>query len=212
MAEVKVLIRGYAKKLVNGWLASSSTALIIDKKIKVIADPGTNRSLLINKLKKEGLNLDDIDFVFMTHYHPDHNILMGIFKKAKILDDEVIYFKDKQYEHNKIIPGTTIKIISTPGHSGFHGSLLIPTYKGNIVFAGDLFWWSDEEKQETKHLNSLIKHKDIFAKDVDKLEKSRKKILKIADWVIPGHGKMFKVFKGQLIIKSKNWRWKIILS
>jgi len=32
----------------------------------------------------------------------------------------------------------------------------------------------------------------MFLADKDQLIESRKKILEIADWIIPGHGKMFK--------------------
>jgi len=38
-------------------------------------------------------------------------------------------------------------------------------------------------------------HEDEFATDIEKLKESRKKVLEIADWIIPGHGKMFKVNK-----------------
>jgi len=33
---------------------------------------------------------------------------------------------------------------------------------------------------------------DEMAWNQGKLEESRKKVLKIADWIIPGHGKMFR--------------------
>lgn len=191
MNTVKILIEGYAKKIPKGWLASSTTTLIISDGIKIIVDPGTNRSKLVSELRKIKLRTSDIDYIFMTHYHPDHNLLAGIFEKAKILDDELVYEKDSQIEHNKKIPGTDIYIISTPGHDQFHGSLVVPTEKGNIVVAGDVFWWSNEENQYTDKV-SLIAHKDPFLKDIKVLIQSRKKILEIADWIIPGHGKMFK--------------------
>jgi glyoxylase-like metal-dependent hydrolase (beta-lactamase superfamily II) len=40
-----------------------------------------------------------------------------------------------------------------------------------------------------------MNHRDPYVKDKEKLKESRKKILEIADYVIPGHGKMFKVEK-----------------
>lgn len=205
MAEVKVLIEGYAKEIKGGWLASSTTTLIkpsfalqtkgLRKGKKrgknILVDPGTNRKLLLKKLEKEGLKPEDIDFVFMTHYHPDHNLLTGIFIKAKVLDDEMIYENDKQTNHEGIIPETDIRIIKTPGHEKFHGSLVVLTDKGVVVVAGDVFWWADNEKQKTDK-TSLLSHKDPFIKDEEALLESRKKILAIADWVIPGHGRMFR--------------------
>lgn len=192
MAKVKVLIEGYAKEVKGGWLASSTTTLIKDSGKNILVDPGINRKLLLKKLKEEGLTPDDINFVFMTHYHPDHNLLTGIFIKAIVVDDSMFYQKDKQWDHQNIIPGTKIKILQTPGHEKFHGSLVVPTDKGIVVVAGDVFWWADEEEQKIDR-ESLLTHKDPFVKDKKALLESRKKLLEIADWIIPGHGKMFKV-------------------
>jgi glyoxylase-like metal-dependent hydrolase (beta-lactamase superfamily II) len=192
MNRVKVLIEGYAKEIKNGWLASSSTVLIESNNKKIIVDPGTNRELLLKKLDQEGLKPEDLNIVFMTHYHPDHNLLVGIFSEAMVLDDEMIYKNDKQWDHDKMIPGTDIKIIQTPGHDQFHGSLLVPSKEGNIVVAGDVFWWEDSEEQKTDR-ESLLSHKDPYVKNEKDLLESRKKLLEIADYIIPGHGKMFEV-------------------
>ncbi len=64
----------------------------------------------------------------------------------------------------------------------------VDTDKGKIVVSGDAITnerWADlKNKMESKH-NC----------DPEGLEKSRKKILQIADYIIPGHGPMFKVKK-----------------
>ena len=65
---------------------------------------------------------------------------------------------------------------------------------GRIVIAGDLFWWRDNEKQRTDY-HSLVYKKDPYAKNQTELIASRKKVLKLADYIIPGHGRMFKVNK-----------------
>lgn len=191
MNEVKVLIEGYAKEIKGGWLASSTTTLIRSDSKKIIVDPGTNRKLLLESLKKEDLVPDDIDFVFMTHCHPDHNLLTGIFVNATVIDDTMFYKDDKQWDHDKTIPELDIKIIQTPGHDQFHGSLVVPTNDGIVVVAGDVFWWDDSEKQITDR-KSLMEHTDPFMKDLKSLNKSRQEVLKIADYIIPGHGKIFK--------------------
>jgi len=41
----------------------------------------------------------------------------------------------------------------------------------------------------------LLEHKDPYVKDARALEESREKILNLADYIIPGHGEMFKVKK-----------------
>jgi glyoxylase-like metal-dependent hydrolase (beta-lactamase superfamily II) len=192
MNKVTVLIEGYAKQIKGGWLASSTTTLIESGEIKIIVDPGANRTLLLDKLKGEGFKVSDIDFVFMTHYHPDHNLLTGIFTEANALDDELIYEDDKQVEHDKKIPGTDIRIISTPGHDLFHSSLIVPTEKGSVIVAGDVFWWAESEEQKIDR-DSLINREDPFVKDKKALRESREKLLKLGDWIIPGHGRIFRV-------------------
>ena len=65
-------------------------------------------------------------------------------------------------------------------------AVLVKTPEGNVVVAGDAFpseEWTDLNMQPSPLLNL----------DVEKFNKSRKKILKKADYIIPGHGKMFKV-------------------
>lgn len=195
MTKVKVLIEGYAKKTKDGWLASSTTTLIEDNGKKIIADPGINKKLLLKKLQGEGLNPDNIDIVFMTHYHPDHVFLASIFEKAKILDGDTIYENDKEAGYENKVQGTNLEVILTPGHAHEHASLLVKTEKGKIIIAGDVFWWTDEEEQKTDNIQALISKKDPFTKDLQALKESREKVLKIADWVIPGHGKIFKVKK-----------------
>jgi glyoxylase-like metal-dependent hydrolase (beta-lactamase superfamily II) len=119
---------------------------------------------------------------------------MGIFTKATVIDDSMCYQDDKQWDHEGFIPNTNLKIIKTPGHDQFHSSLIVPTKEGNIIVAGDVFWWSDDEVQKTD-TKSLLNHTDPFEKNHQQLIDSRQQLLKIADWIIPGHGKMFKVEK-----------------
>lgn len=192
MSEVKILVEGYAKEGKDGWMASSSTVLIRDSGLNILVDPGVNKGLLLKALSKEGLKPDEIDLIFITHYHPDHVLNIGLFPEKDILDGNIIYRGDKEIKFSGKIPNTNIKVIETPGHAHEHACLLVKTEKGKIVIAGDVFWWTDEEEEKTD-FESLIKHKDSFVKDKEALTNSRKKILQIANYVIPGHGKMFKV-------------------
>jgi len=194
MAEVKVLIEGYAKKTKNGWFASPATVLIKDCGLKIIADPGSNKKLLLKRLAQEKLKPSDVDLIFLTHYHLDHSINIRLFPDCPILDGNEININDKILSYSGKIPKTNIKVIPTPGHAHEHSSLLVKTKKGNIVIAGDLFWWRTNEKQKTDY-DSLIEKEDPYVKNKTENENSRKKILEVADYIIPGHGKMFKVKK-----------------
>ena len=195
MVEVKVLVGGYAKEKDGNEFASSTTTLIKDNNLNIIIDPGMNRKLLLKSLKKESLTPKDINYVILTHNHSDHILLTGIFENAKILDDSDIYSFDGKIEsHKGKVPDTNIEIIKTPGHDPFHCSILVDTKKGIVAIAGDVFWWADNEEQKTDK-NSLMQHKDPYVKNEEELTKSRKLVLEKADYIIPGHGKMFKVKK-----------------
>lgn len=191
MVTVKVLIEGYAKKIKKGWVASSSTCLITTENKKIITDPGCNREKLLAALSKEGLTTDDIDYVFLSHCHPDHILLAGIFEKAKFItfDTNLMYDKDLMLEFDKHALGKEIEIIETPGHVLEHLSLLVNTPEGKIAIAGDVIWWTEGEKQVFA-LNQKD-HSSAKGMNMEKLIESRRRILEVADWIIPGHGVMF---------------------
>lgn len=194
MTRVRILIEGFAEEFDNFEQISPSVALIENDVIKIIVDPGFNREQLLNALEKENLKTEQIDFVILTHNHLDHCLLAGIFENAVVLDNS------DQYSQNGVIKrqtenmlGDDIQIVSTPGHDPFHCSVVIKTEDmGNAVIAGDIFWWLSNA-EPTKDYDTLLNLEDPYVKDEAKLIESRKKILEIADYIIPGHGKMFKV-------------------
>lgn len=194
MAEVKILIEGYCEKHKDNWIASSSTVLVMDSGLTILVDPGSNKKMLLKKLAQEKLKPKDIDLIFVTHYHLDHTLNIRLFPDCDVLDGNEINRDDKIFEYSGKIPGTNIQVIPTPGHAHEHSSLLVKTKKGNIVISGDLFWWLKSEKQENDY-KGLLKHYDAYVKNKKENEKSRRTILRIADYIIPGHGKMFKVNK-----------------
>ena len=125
--------------------------------------------------------------------HADHCLLAGIFENAVILDNGTMYSFDGRIEdHEGKVPGTDVKIIATPGHDKCHATVLVDTDKGKVAICGDVFWWTDNEKQITTR-EALLNHKDPYVKDKKALLASRKLVLSKADYVIPGHGRMFEV-------------------
>lgn len=87
-------------------------------------------------------------------------------------------------------------MIPTPGHTLDSVSLQVLTEKGVIVVAGDTF-----EKQEDLTDESIWI--DAGSQDSSKQRESRKRILDIADFVVPGHGAMFKVDKNLVTSNDK---------
>lgn len=193
MDKFVILIEGYAHKGSNGsYVASPSSTLVYSKGKKVLIDPGANPTLLVKRLKKIGLTTSDIDIVYLSHYHPDHFLGISLFHGKAIYDGTTIWKGDKEKSIKGKIPRTNIEIIKTPGHSPEHTSLLVETSElGKVCIAQDVFWWEDG-KQKSDTTDDLLSLVDPFATDVKALRKSRKKVLELADWIIPGHGKMFR--------------------
>ena len=192
---IKILIEGYAKKLEHGWVASSTVCLITSGNKRIITDPGCNREKLLNALEKEGLTTGGIDYVFLSHCHPDHTLLAGLFENAKSItyDSNLIYDNDSLTEFNAHSLGDEIEILQTPGHMLEHISLLVSTDDGKIAVAGDAIWWLEDEEQNFRM--DQPDHSQAKGMNMETLIESRKKLVGLADYIIPGHGRMFKVDK-----------------
>lgn len=187
MATVKIIKNGYFKWIGLGKAkASSNATLIKDNNKNILVDTGGigDEKKIIAGLKKEKLSPNKIDFVIITHYHPDHFACSYLFKNAIFFDAVSKYRKDEFGMRfiKKITPN--VKLIFTPGHTEESCTVLVKTKEGVVAVAGDLFWFSQRENI-----------KKGFSWNLEKLAKNRQKILKIADWIIPGHANMFKVNK-----------------
>lgn len=188
MATIKVLVEGFTNADSSSKGEPERTcptvSLVLDKNIVMVVDPGVldSQKILADALKKENIRIEDVNFVCITHSHIDHYRNIGMFPEAKTLE----YFGLWSGGEVKDLPeqlADDIKIIKTPGHDNTSITLLVKTEKGIVAICGDVFWKENSPK------------KDAYAQDQKELEKSRKKVLKMADWVIPGHGPMFKVVK-----------------
>jgi glyoxylase-like metal-dependent hydrolase (beta-lactamase superfamily II) len=187
---VKVLVLGYALKEKSGRYKASSAAVLVNSAGKtVLIDPGLYPKQLKAALVRENIKIDSIDIVTFSHSHQDH------IRNYKLFDKTRIYNPLKQYKkipEDLYVPGTKIKVIYTPGHMDKHVSFLLDTPDGRYAIAGDVFWWEDTEEQKTDKI-SLIEHVDPLAEDQALLQESRKKLLDFADYIVPGHGGVFKV-------------------
>ena len=187
MAEVKILVEGYTVEDSKSWGKEETRptiTLVKDDNITMIVDPGVleNQRILIERLKEEGLGVDDIDVVCITHSHVDHYRNIGMFPRAKTLEYGGVWEGGRIIGWNRRFTDN-IEIVRTPGHSYDGISLLVETSKGTLAIAGDVFWKENSPSD------------DPYANDKKELKQSRKKIIELADYVIPGHGKMFKTKK-----------------
>lgn len=187
MAEVKILLEGYTSADNNQSeeeKTQPTISLIRSKDIIMVIDPGVVKSqnILVEALKKEGIGVNDVNFVFLTHSHADHFRNIGMFPEAKLLEYFALWNNDIAEEWEEDFTDD-IKIIKTPGHNYTSLTLVADTDMGKIAVCGDVFWKENGPKN------------DPYANDTELLQESRKKVLEMADYIIPGHSGMFKVKK-----------------
>ena len=157
-----------------------------------------------DSLKMYNLGPDQIDFVVSTHGHSDHVGNNNLFLNATHVVGFSVSKGDEYYLHpfDKGVPfligeknsADKIEIIPTPGHTMDSVSLVVNTKDNKtVVIAGDLF----EKEADLKNHQVWI---DAGSEDKHLQEFHRIRMLDIADYIIPGHGPMFKVTDD--IIKS----------
>ncbi len=200
MATVKVLIKGHHSKNVENRPKIGSTVTLIRGRKNIIVDTGSflDNDLLINALAKENLTPEAIDMVVITHLDLDHIVNTYLFKNAKIF----CKFRGGEYPGQTHFPlegclertdllkkdliDKDVEIMLTPGHAEDMISVIVNTPEGKVVIAGDAIpgkEWIDLKRQPSELLT-----------DVEKFNKSREEIIEKADYIIPGHGDMFRVY------------------
>lgn len=202
MNKFQILVEGYAKPSKDGksFFASCTSTLIQNNDKNILVDPGADKAKLIDGLKQLDLKIQDIDILFLTHWHPDHFLNIQLFPNVDIIDSTTIWKNTGE----EIFPndgsvidriqGTDVKVIATPGHREEHVSLLFEDDdKGLICVAQDVFWWEDGDQPDSPTVEQLMNIEDPYLANSDELQKSRELVLNSGcKWIIPGHGTIFK--------------------
>jgi glyoxylase-like metal-dependent hydrolase (beta-lactamase superfamily II) len=195
MNTVKVLIDGYAHPNGDGsYTASPTTTLVESNGIKFLVDPGTSKDKLLAALKKENITENDLAFIYLSHYHIDHLLNIRLFPTLDVYDGEVCWSGDREIPHHGKLPGVDVEILKTSGHSSESTSLLVDTPEGKVCICADVFWWEDG-KQPAYTYEGYINTEDPYVENEQLLINSRILVLQRSDLIIPGHGRMFRVYK-----------------
>lgn len=192
MPELKLLLEGFHERTNEGFLLSSSVTLVKAEK-NILIDTGNFavRKELVSALERENLSCADIDALILTHMHMDHIANACLFENAVVYhksEDIRITYRNRPFmklnASSEICKG--VKIIDTPGHVDKHMAVLVEAPQGKIVIAGDAI-------ATRKLLDLQVKPSRCW--NIKLYDESRKQILKLADFVIVGHGGMLKVSK-----------------
>lgn len=201
MYEVIVLKEGYKICEGHGQQKACGSITLVKGPRNIIVDTGNpwDKDLILEGLKKHGLSLDKIEYAVCTHGHSDHVGNLNLFSNAiHIVSTDVcagdLYLR---HEFKQGIPyeiDDDIEVVSTPGHTGADVSVIVRnTDLGTVAVTGDLFECMEDLEDYTLWQES--------SENPELQQQNRLEILRFADWIVPGHGKMFKVpheYKQQL--------------
>jgi glyoxylase-like metal-dependent hydrolase (beta-lactamase superfamily II) len=175
-ASYAVLYTGYASPGV-----AATVGFVWDGDRRVVTDPGMvrYRSLILDPLGELGVAPEQVTDVVFSHHHPDHTLNAALFPAARFHDHWAIYQGDQWHwrdaEGYQLTPA--IKLIRTPGHTLEDITTLAGTPQGVVAFT---------------HLwNNATAVGDRHAVDLAGLHAGRRRVLAVADIIVPGHGAAF---------------------
>jgi len=164
------------------------------------------------RLSLQSLSFEDIMGVFITHWHADHFANLRLFPNAKIYcfnpDNEEYSSLAKRYQFEKLLPIISLndqdefagcQLFPTPGHTRLHCSLLANLRNFKVVIAGDAIV-----------SQSYYDHDKVWPYNAGQLSEAESKqamhkIIKVADYIIPGHGHPFQNYrKSPSSLRNKN--------
>lgn len=171
--------------------ASSTVTLVSIPKHNIIVDsgiPGEGESI-IKGLSAHGLSQNDINIVINTHLHGDHISNNALFENARF----IAHVKElpARLPNVLVIEGEyelsdNIRLIETPGHTPGSISVVVKNAENSktYVIAGDALPIKDNYVQ---WVPPGINYNPKIALA------SMKRIVELADFVIPGHDDMFEI-------------------
>ena len=215
--KIDLVFEGFPGKLSTGYMGWSSVVLIETKGVKILFDAAGagRRSEIRQRLQEFGTNADEIDILFLSHFHEDHVYNFDYFTNAKILlhakeaewveGDPDAWAVPKHlypaladtgrleliYEDKEIIPG--VSTLFTPGHTPGGMSLVLQAPQIPVtVVAGDA----------VKNLLELASGNVAMSWNNSISAESIAKIRAIAEVVIPGHDRILQVGEDKVFAKS----------
>jgi glyoxylase-like metal-dependent hydrolase (beta-lactamase superfamily II) len=175
-ASYTVLYTGYGSPNV-----AATVGYIQDGERRVVTDPGMvrHRSVILDPLAELGVAPEQVTDVVFSHHHPDHTLNAALFPNARFHDHWAIYQGDRwqwrDAEGHQLTP--SIRLVRTPGHTPEDITVLAGTPQGVVAFT---HLWNDATSVGDRH-----------AVDLEALHAGRRRVLAIADLIVPGHGPAF---------------------
>lgn len=191
MAEVKVLKVGYCEAAAEGEVRADCTITLVRGATNILVDTGNpqDKVELVLLLAQERLTPEDISVVVCTHGHSDHVGNNNLFPHATFVFFHDISQGDRftghRFSEESYLIADDVEVIATPGHTREDLSVLVKTDAGVVAIVGDLFDREEDVKQQIVRAGPGGNAKQQAV--------SQRMILARADYVVPGHGDMFRV-------------------
>jgi len=204
----EILLPGLPMTSPRGALGWCSVTLVRTGGGNLLVDTGSygDRSLLLARLEEAGVAPDEVDVVFLTHFHYDHVLNFDLFKNAQfyLSEPEISYVTEggflaagdpyipaivypllapqiKSFAGEvEILPG--LRTVALPGHTpGMYGLLL---EQDGVLIAGDAI------KNGYEFVKQLPP--PVFGSSEEALL-SYKRAADIARVIVPGHDNPFRL-------------------
>ncbi|KAI6191011.1 Beta-lactamase domain containing protein [Aphelenchoides bicaudatus] len=190
-AYVTILREGIARQTdINEYVFIASITLVRDSNKVILVDTGlatdiNGRTDLLTKLSKLDIAPPNVDYVITTHGHPDHAGNTNDFPDAIHFQGNMLHHRTKfnfsdlfEKDVHQLTPN--VQLIKTPGHTPDD-----ITIGGSVAVCGDVF--VAEEDQQFPLMWKPMAWSERTQ------EASRRRLICDADFIVPGHGKVFKV-------------------
>jgi glyoxylase-like metal-dependent hydrolase (beta-lactamase superfamily II) len=178
--------------------AESSVTLIQVAGRTILVDPGQEDEPLLNGLLAAGVKPQDVDTAFITHTHGDH------YKSLRLLPNAAVYASGPEQHAwrsrgspDKEVLGTLVPVASniapgvrlvlTPGHTPGSATVLVAQAGQLVAIAGDAVDSRDFFLRREPSHNTL---------DAAAEKRNFELLASIADVIVPGHGRPFRLTHG----------------